>query len=172
MADVDPQDSYEDLTQMTLSDEDLETLVGGGGECVFNWTNSEGYPVGVVVAYIYKDGTFWTTCARHRRRFPALKKRPQSAVVVNANGKTASFKGDSTVHASGEEGWEELSTWFYDSLSGTRARPDDPHARSFRNLLDSPNRVIIETPVRLVVGFDGHKFGQVTQAAVEAGLAG
>ena len=32
-------------------------------------------------------------------------------------------------------------------------------------------RVIIETPARLVVGFDSHKFGAVTNAAIEAGLA-
>jgi hypothetical protein len=168
---VNPQDSYEDLTQMRLSDDDLEALVGRGGECVFSWTTTDGYPVGVVVAYIRKGDTFWTTCAEHRKRVPALRKRPQSAIVVNANGRTASFKGDSVVHAAGEEGWAELSDWFYGALSGTTADPGNAYAASFRTLLDSPHRVIIETPARLVVGFDSHKFGAVTNAAIEAGLA-
>jgi hypothetical protein len=166
-----PQDSYEDLTQMRLSDEDLARLVGGGGECVFSWTTTDGYPVGVVVAFIHRDGTFWTTCAEHRKRVPALRKRPQSSIVVNAGGRTATFKGDSTVHAPGDAGWEELSTWFYGALSGTTADPTNEYAASFRKLLDSPNRVIIETPAKLVVGFDSHKFGAVTQAAIEAGIA-
>ncbi len=171
MTTVNAQDSYEDLTQMQLSDDDLVRLVGGGGECVFNWTTRDGYPVGVVVAYIYKDGTFWTTCADHRKRVPALRQRPQSAVVINTGGRTATFKGDSRVHAVGEENWPELSTWFYGALSGTTADPTNAYAASFRKLLDSPNRVIIETPASLVVGFDSHKFGAVTQAAIAAGIA-
>ena len=166
-----PQDNYEDLTQMRLSDEDLAALVSRGGECVFSWTTTDGYPVGVVVAYIYRDGTFWTTCAEHRKRVPALRKRPQSAIVVNAGGRTATFKGPSTVHAPGEPGWDELSSWFYGALSGTTADPTNAYAASFRKLLDSPHRVIVETPATLVVGFDSHKFGAVTQAAIEAGIA-
>lgn len=172
MTDIRPQADYEDLTQMRLSDEDLVELIGPGGECVFNWTTTDGYPVGVVVAYLYVDGTFWTTCAEHRKRVPALRARPQSAIVVNRDGRTATYKGESTIHSHEDEDWPEVSGWFYDALSGVALRPDDEYARSFRKLLDSPNRVIIETPARLVVGFDSHRFGAVTAAAIEAGLAG
>src|SRR5688572_12690769 len=76
MSDVD----YEDLTTMRLDDDELTDLVSSGGECVFNWTTRDGYPVGVVVAYIYRDGRFWTTCAERRKRVPALRQRPQSAI--------------------------------------------------------------------------------------------
>ena len=41
---------YEDLAGMQLNDEELASLVGQGGECIFNWTTKEGHPVGVVVA--------------------------------------------------------------------------------------------------------------------------
>ena len=69
---------YEDLTGMQLTDDELRDLVGRGGECVFNWTTREGYPVGVVVAYLYRDGTFFATCAerlRKRHRVPDRKVR-------------------------------------------------------------------------------------------------
>ena len=82
---------YEDLTGMQLDEAELADLVGHGGECVFNWTTQDGYPVGVVVAYIYKDGTFFTTCADRRKRVPALRKRPQSAIVVNRDDRTATY---------------------------------------------------------------------------------
>ena len=49
---------YEDLTSMKLDEAALRGLVDGGGECIFNWTTKDGYPVGVVVAYIYRDGKF------------------------------------------------------------------------------------------------------------------
>ncbi|MEO1058595.1 MAG: hypothetical protein AAFY28_16935 [Actinomycetota bacterium] len=168
---TDEQVDYEDLTGMQLTDDELAELVGGGGECIFNWTTKDGYPVGVVVAYVFHDGKFFTTCAERRKRVPALRSRPQSAIVINRGGKTATYKGDSTVHASGDTGWDDLKQWFYSTLSGADARPDDTYRQAFRKFLDSPHRVIIETDVQLVVGFDAHKFQQFTNEAIAAGHA-
>ena len=166
------QIDYEDLTSMRLDDKSLSTLVGPGGECIFNWTTTDGYPVGVVVAYVYRDGKFWTTCADRRKRVPALRKRPQSAIVINRDGKTASYKGDSTVHASGDEGFETLKEWFYATLSGLQMHRDEEYRRAFAKFLDSPHRVIIETDARLVVAFDTMKFAKFTAEAMAAGHAG
>ena len=160
---------YEDLTSMRLDDDALRKLVETGGECIFNWTTTDGYPVGVVVAYVYRDGKFWTTCADRRKRVPALRRRPQSAIVINRNGKTASYKGDSIVHANGDEGFTELKTWFYAALSGLELAPDDEYRRSFAKFLDSPHRVIIETEARLVVAFDTVRFNAFTVEAMKAG---
>lgn len=166
------QIDYEDLTSMRLDDKSLSTLVGPGGECIFNWTTTDGYPVGVVVAYVYRDGKFWTTCADRRKRVPALRKRPQSAIVINRDGKTASYKGDSTVHASGDEGFETLKEWFYATLSGLQMHRDEEYRRAFAKFLDSPHRVIIETDARLVVAFDTMKFAKFTAEAMAAGHSG
>jgi hypothetical protein len=162
---------YEDLTSMKLGEADLQALLEAGGECVFNWTNREGYPVGVVVAFLYRDGKFFTTCADRRKRVPALRARPQSAIVINRGGKTASYKGDSIVHAHGDEGFDRLAEWFYGELSGMTAAPGDPFREAFATFLDSPNRVIIETDANLVVGFDTKKFQQFTNDAIAAGMA-
>lgn len=160
---------YEDLTTMRLDDESLRKLVEAGGECVFNWTTTDGYPVGVVVAYVYRHGKFWTTCAARRKRVPALRKRPQSGFVVNRNGKTASYKGDSIVHTPGDDGFDALKAWFYPALSGLELAPDDPYRRSFAKFLDSPHRVIIETDARLVVAFDTARFAAFTAEAIAKG---
>ena len=164
------QVDYEDLTTMRLDDEALQSLVGGGGECIFNWTTTDGFPVGVVVAYVYRDGKFWTTCADRRKRVPALRKRPQSGIVINRNGKTASYKGDSIVHCHDDDDWNDVKTWFYAALSGTAQRPDDMGARNFEKFLDSPHRVIIETEAHLVVSFNVAKFQEFTARAIAAGL--
>ena len=66
-------------------------------------------------------------------------------VVINRGGKTASYKGDSIVHANGDPGFDELKSWFYDTLSGVASSPDDEYRKAFRKFLDSPHRVIIET---------------------------
>jgi hypothetical protein len=162
---------YEDLAGMQLNDAELAELVGKGGECIFNWTTKEGHPVGVVVAYVYKDGTFWTTCADRRKRVPALRKRPQSGIVINNGGRTASYKGDSIVHANGDPGHDERKKWFYGALSGAEANPQDKYRQAFAKFLDSPHRVIIETPVKLIVGFDVEKFRAATNRAIAEGLA-
>jgi hypothetical protein len=165
MSDVD----YEDLTTMRLDDDELTDLVSSGGECVFNWTTHDGYPVGVVVAYIYRDGRFWTTCAERRKRVPALRQRPQSAIVINRAGRTVTYKGDSIVHAPGDADFDAVKGWFYPALSGLDIAPDDAYRRTFAKFLDSPHRVIIETDARLVVGFDAAKFATFTQEAIAAG---
>lgn len=162
---------YEDLTSMQLDADELAALVETGGECIFNWTNTAGYPVGVVVAYVWHDGKFWTTCADRRKRVPALKKRPQSGIVINRDGKTASYKGDSIVHSNGDSGFDVLKSWFYDSLSGVTSSPDDAYRQAFRKFLDSPHRVIVETEANLVVAFDTKKFAQFTSEAIAAGQA-
>jgi hypothetical protein len=163
------QIDYEDLTTMRLDETALNDLLATGGECVFNWTTKDGYPVGVVVAFIHRNGKFWTTCAERRKRVPALRARPQSAIVINSRGKTASFKGDSIVHAPGDDGFDELKAWFYSALSRADDNPDDPYRQSFKKFLDSPHRVIIETDARLVVAFDTAKFQSFTAEAIAAG---
>ena len=166
---ADDEIDYEDLTDMSLDDDALENLLTTGGECVFNWTTQDGYPVGVVVAFLHRDGKFFTTCAERRKRVPALRARPQSAIVINRRGKTATFKGESVVHANGDPGFDELKTWFYSKLSGVEDDPDDAYRQSFAKFLDSPHRVIIETDARLVVAFDSAKFQAFTTEAIAAG---
>jgi hypothetical protein len=159
---------YEDLTSMRLDDDALGSLLAAGGECVFNWTTQDGYPVGVVVAFVYHEGKFFTTCAERRKRVPALRARPQSGIVINSAGKTATFKGDSIVHAPGDPGFDDLKGWFYRALSRLDAKPDDAYRQSFAKFLDSPHRVIIETDARLVVAFDTAKFQAFTLEAMAA----
>jgi hypothetical protein len=168
---AEPIKDYEDLTGMQLTDAELDELVSGNGECIFNWTTKEGFPVGVVVAYLWKDGKFWTTCAERRKRVPALRVRPQSGIVINRGGKTASFKGNSIVHTNAEPEFVEIKTWFYRQLSGVDVDPDNEYRRAFAKFLDSPHRVIIETDANLVVSFDTEKFRAFTNDAIMAGLA-
>jgi len=160
---------YEDLGGMQLSPAELDDLLSPGGECVFNWTNRDGYPVGVVVAYVWRDNKFWTTCAARRKRVPALRARPQSGVVVNRGGRTASFRGDSIIHTPDDDDFADLKSWFYRALSRVDEHPDDPYRQSFLKFLASPHRVIIETEANLVVGFDTAKFSSFTNDAINAG---
>lgn len=152
---------------MALDDTELETLAGRRGECVFNWSTREGDPVGVVVAYVYRDRTFWTNCAARKSRVAALRNRPQSALVLNTGGRSATFKGTSRIHTCDEDDWAELTRWFYPALAGVDPDADDPSSRAMLRFLDSPHQVIIETPADLLVSFDYGKFNAAVQAALQ-----
>jgi hypothetical protein len=156
----------EDVSAMALSAEQLDALVGEGGLCVFSWTTTEGHPVGVLVSYVFRDGRFWTTAPNRRKRVSALSARPASSIVVTRDATTATFKGDSIIHGPGDPGWRVLKDWFYGAMSGTARNPDDLAARTMHRLLDSPNRVIIETQVRPVVSFDWTKFERALSTAI------
>ena len=162
---------YEDLTSMQLDPDALAALVEPGGECIFNWTNSQGYPVGVVVADVWRDGKFWTTCADRPKRVPALKKRPQSGVVINRGGKTAFVQGRFDRARQRRSRLRRAEGMVDSTLSGVTSSPDDEYRQAFSKFLDSPHRVIIETEANLVVAFDTVKFAQFTNEAIAAGQA-
>ncbi|NBQ88584.1 MAG: hypothetical protein EBU07_14145, partial [Betaproteobacteria bacterium] len=93
-------DSYEDLTECALTPELERKLVESHGECVFMWVNSKGEPFGVVMSYMPKDGKLWLTAAATRKRIPALRRNPRSAICINSTGgrmgggKTVTYKGN------------------------------------------------------------------------------
>lgn len=160
-----------DFSTLGLDTDQLADLVGERGECVITWSTREGHPVGVVVAYVFRDGRFWTTSAASRKRVSALRARPWSSVILNRNGLSATFKGASRIHGPEDDDWDALKGWFLPALSGVDSSAKDPQEAALLNYLDAPHQVIIETPAQLVVSFDFTRFGTAMAAAVGATAA-
>ena len=148
---------YADLRAMRLSAADLAELVGRGGECVFAWTTKAADPMAVMVSYVYRDDKFWTTSVATRARIQALAARPQSAIVLNNGGHSATFKGLPTLHRHGDQDWGDIASWFLPALAGTDCRPNHPIAQQFERSLNTAHQVIVETTAELVVSFDFNK---------------
>ncbi len=149
------QDSYEDLTECALTPELEKKLVESHGECVFMWVNSQGEPFGVVMSYMPKDGKLWLTAAATRKRIPALRRNPRSAICINSTGgkmgggKTVTYKGNTFIHDD-----RATKDWFYPEFS-RRLRPDsEAAALAFQKFLDSPHRVIMEFVPDYALSFD------------------
>ena len=149
------QDSYEDLTEGALTPELEKKLVESHGECVFMWVNSQGEPFGVVMSYMPKDGKLWLTAAATRKRIPALRRNPRSAICINSTGgkmgggKTVTYKGNTFIHDD-----RATKDWFYPEFS-RRLRPDsEAAALAFQKFLDSPHRVIMEFVPDYALSFD------------------
>ena len=151
-------DSYEDVSMFHLNDLREKALLDAQTECTFMWTTSTGDPVGVIMNFVTRDGRFWVTCTRRRKRVAAVEARPRVAIAISSRGteigvsQTVTYKGDAVVR-------DDATTkeWFYAALAA-RARPEGAERQAaFIHHLDTPGRVIIEVTPTDRIGFDAEQ---------------
>src|SRR5580704_14664532 len=136
-----PDRNYEDVTVYSLDESAEAELLAKQAECTFIWSNSSGHPVGVIMNYVFRDGSFWLTASSQRARVPAVRRDPRVSIVVSSLGsgikarKSLTYKGQCVIHQD-----EATSAWFYPALAAA-VRPGDPEAQAgFVRHLDSPRR--------------------------------
>jgi hypothetical protein len=149
-------DDLEQLKGTHLDRADQHELLTAQSECTFVFTNTEGWPSGVVMSYVVVDGTFWLTAVEGRAHVRALDADHRVSIVVSSAGsglpgrRMLSVRGIAVVHRDAE-----TLSWFLDQFTAS-LQPDDP--TSWRRLLDSPNRVVVEVrPVAVAVSHDQRK---------------
>jgi hypothetical protein len=148
-----------------------EELLSKARECVFNWSTKDGWPVGVVHAFVWREGRAWITCGRHRHRIAALQRDPRCSVVVSGiaaeggpNG-AITIKGRAIIHDD-----EATKRWFYPALArgpygraGGALTPEaEAQAAAFEKRLDSPLRVIVEVVPEKFIELDSDKMAKDT----------
>jgi len=163
---------YEDVSAWGLDEADEEAMLAAQTECTFIWANREGWPVGVIMSFIWRRGRFWLTASSGRARIAAVRRDPRVCIVVTSTGaggvpnrRTVTYKGLCRVHTD-----DDTKAWFYPELA-TALHPDSEQARHFTRSLDSPNRVILEVEPNQRIGFDGTKQSAATKAWIEAANA-
>jgi general stress protein 26 len=156
--DKDYADSYEDVSMFVLAEEREQRLLDTQTECCFMWSTKQGDPVGVIMNFVARDGRFWLTCTRRRKRVPAVEARPRVAIAITSRGtdigisQAVTYKGNAIVHES-----DEVKAWFYPALAA-RVRPTSTDQQAaFVAHLDSPGRVIIEIVPDKRIGFDAEE---------------
>jgi len=168
MSEQHPEENYEDVTKYDLDQSDEEKLLLAHNECTFIWSNKEGWPVGVIMSYIWRKGAFWITGSEQRARFAAVKRDPRVCVVVTSTGspiprgKAITWKGTAVLHRD-----QATKDWFYPELA-TALQGDPERAKWFQQFLDSPRRVIMEITPTQRIGYDGAKMGKDTAAWIAA----
>lgn len=158
-----PEENYEDVTVYGLDDDVEERLLLAHNECTFVWSNKEGWPVGVIMSYVWRNGKFWLTASGQRARIAAVRRDPRVCIVVTSTGsplprnKAVTWKGTCVVRDD-----QETKDWFYPALA-TAIQGDNVEARdAFAQFLDSPRRVILEVTPTQRIGYDGAKMGRAT----------
>lgn len=154
---AEPLQDYEKVSIYRLDEGTQEKLLATNRECIFNWSTQDGWPVGVVMSYLWANGRFWLTAGAHRHRISAVRRDPRVSVVVTSTGtelgpgKTVTAKGRCVVHED-----RETKDWFYAAFSA-HLYPDPEHAEPFRKRLDSPLRVVLEIIPEKYITYDGAK---------------
>lgn len=168
-----PVDNYEDVTKFGL-DDDVETqMLNAQNECTFIWSNKEGWPVGVIMSYIFRDGKFWLTASSQRARISAVRRDPRVCIVVTSTGsamernKTVTYKGTCKVHDD-----PDIKKWFYPDFSRALRGDNQDHIDQFVHFLDSPRRIVLEIEPTQRIGYDGAKMGKATAEWMAAQKSG
>ena len=152
-------EDFEDVSIYEIDRGRRESLLGGGGEAAVVWSTREGWPVGVMHIYLWRDGCFWVTCTERRKRVPALRARPQSSVIVAfEDEQTITAKTMATVHEPGSE----HEGWFFTALAERviAEQPEPVRAEGvagFVRRLVSQSRVIIQLDPVKWISFDGRR---------------
>lgn len=148
---------YEQVSVYALDDAQREELLAGNAECTFNWSTRDGWPIGVIMSYLWHGGRFWLTAGAHRHRIEAVRRDPRVSVVVTSAGtklpagRSITAKGRCAVHEDAE-----TKRWFYPAFA-SRLYPKPEAARAFAAKLDSPLRVVLEVAPEKWITYDGVK---------------
>jgi hypothetical protein len=151
---------HETVSIYPLDENQIEQMLTNAPECALNWVTRDGWPVGVIHAFVWKDGRVWVTAGGHRHRIAALRRDPRCSVIVSgasaqgrAPGGAITIKGRAVIHED-----QETKDWFYPALARKVSPNSEEGARAFAERLDSPLRVIIEVIPEKWITFDGAKF--------------
>jgi general stress protein 26 len=165
----DPLGDYERVSIYPLDPDVQEKLLSVQVECVFNWATRDGWPMGVIMSCLWRDGRMWLTAAAHRHRISAIRRDPRCSLVVTSTGtalgpgKSVTIKGRCILHED-----RDTKDWFYPAFA-SHVMPDPVSAENFRKTLDSPLRVIIEVVPEKYISYDGikmfsHKLGSLDES--------
>jgi general stress protein 26 len=162
-------DNYEDVTVYGLEGTAEARMLELQKECTFIWSNKEGWPVGVIMSYVFRNGKFWLTGTSQRARMSAVRRDPRVCIVVTSTGtelgsnQTVTYKGECILHDD-----RETKDWFYHELAYALKGRDPAAAEVFKKFMDSPLRLVLEVTPTQRIGYDGRKMAKATQDWIDA----
>jgi general stress protein 26 len=174
---------HEIVSIYPFTDAQIDALMNHSTECVLMWATKDGWPVGVVHAFVWHEGKIWITFAAHRHRAAAIRRDNRVSVCVSSAGYppgsdadlprgAITFKGHGELHDD-----EATKKWFYPALS-RKLNPSNPSGEEFfNNLLDSPLRMVLAVePVKKIM-YNGelasrHMAGTVEESELGERLSG
>jgi len=138
------QFNYDDVTEYGLDKDLLEEILRKQIECTFIWGPKDHWAVGVLMTYIWKDGSFWVSATSQRKRISAIKRDPRVSVVVSSHGtdlgpaKGITAKGHAIIHDD-----QPTKDWFYPACAAVNIPTEGKLQDAFARMLDTERRIVI-----------------------------
>jgi len=160
---------YEDVREFTLDDERRLELLRVQTECSFVWSTRDGWPVGVTMSFLWRDGRVWLTSSSQRKRIAAVRRDPRVSVIVSSAGtpmgpgKTVTLKGRVVLHED-----EATKRWFLPALAEAIFPESQRRRDGFARVLDSPRRVVLEVVPTAEISHDIDKLAVATSNSLAA----
>ncbi len=151
--------NYEDVSVYPLDADVQEDLLKSQNELAFVWGTKDHWPVGVMMSYVWRDGSFWVTATSQRKRITAVRRDPRVSVIVSSTGthlgpaRTLTAKGRCIIH----EPDDELKAWFYPALAAAVLGGEGEITDGFARMLDSERRLILEVVPEKWITYDATK---------------
>ena len=162
--------NYDNVRNYTLDEDAARQLIEAQNECTFSWSTKDGWPVGVIMSYVYAGGCFWLSVSSLRVRVAAVLRDPRVSISITSKGvdvpagRSLTYKGICEVLSD-----RATIDWFLPAL-GRRLRGDDAGAvQLFVQLNDTPNRRVLKVTPGKRIGYDGQKMRKATTDAVAQG---
>ncbi|MEE2675250.1 MAG: hypothetical protein VX466_15750 [Myxococcota bacterium] len=158
--------NYDDVTQYPLEQELLEEILRKQIECTFIWGPKTGWAVGVLMTYIWKDGSFWVSATSQRKRIAAIRRDPRVSVVVSSHGtdlgpaKGITAKGRAIIHDD-----PATKAWFFPACAAANIPTPGKLQDAFARMMDTEKRLVIEVVPEKWITFDATK---MMMASLEA----
>ncbi len=143
-----------------FSRDQINRLLEDASECVLMWATKDGWPVGVVHAFVWQEGRVWLTFAAHRHRAAAIQRDPRVSVTVSGTAGVSKDCPSGAVTIKGRAIFHEdqaTKDWFYRALAKKVSPNDKAGEDHFFSILDSPLRMILEIVPEKWITFDGEK---------------
>ena len=149
---------HEIVSIYPFTDEEIDQLMAHAGEAVLMWATKDGWPVGVVHAFVWKDGKVWLTFAEHRHRAAAIRRDNRVSVNVSSasypRGVPKGLPQGAITFKGTAEFFDDQATkdWFYPALSKKVSPTNAEFEKFFNELLDTPLRTVLAvTPVKRIM---------------------
>lgn len=160
--------NYDDVSHYTLEEEDEQALIAAQNECTFMWSTNEGWPVGVIMSYVYDRSYFWLSVSSLRVRVQAVAREPRTSISITSKGAdmeaplSLTYKGTCEVLKD-----QETIDWFLPTLARRLRAGDEQAQKEFVRLNNTPNRRVLKFKPVKKIGFDSRKMRRATLNAAQ-----
>lgn len=166
---TDKMRNYEEVAQFTLDQDECERLLKAQTECTFIWRTADGWPLGVIMSYVWRDGKLWMTASSQRPRIAAVRRDDRVSVVVSSAGtpltpKTVTVRGRCRLYED-----DATKRWFYPALAKALIPDSEVRQGRFIKMLDSPRRVVMCIVPEKFITFDSDKMRGYWRGGAEPG---